>query len=459
MKIKKSSLKLNNYKSNLSMSTPFILSLCIAFALFCSSMLGLQVFGISLNKIGLLPLELYGLYHIFHVKKGKIQGNRYIKAFIVLYMIQIIGSILSLASRDYISFLEWEDRLVNNAVQYLFIYFPIAFFVFSYSNKKALFSSFKSIMIKICRFHAIYVLIQFVLWNTISINITDILINQMFSHIFGSYGVAYGNTGTQIFLRITGLNSDAAFLSILMLIGYCFDKNKVYKILYFASTIFAVSRVGMFSIAMLMCIELFLYLVKHRHGIKQKVIIRSFIGVVILLFPVIVVYNNSPSVQNYINLLFGRILTIFNSDADIYGTGRHMSYPFLSIYSWFFDLNIIERLIGVGIRTEGLVFNHSQYIASFFDFNRTMLTSAWAIECDFASILLGNGIIGMLVYLYLYIQLIKSKDMSLILLGIGLLVFGIMYDVFISTIVQTTLIFIFAYRGDMLCAKKQVQSH
>lgn len=92
-------------------------------------------------------------------------------------------------------------------------------------------------MIKICRFHAIYVLIQFVLWNTISINITDILINQMFSHIFGSYGVAYGNTGTQIFLRITGLNSDAAFLSILMLIGYCFDKNKVYKILYFASTI------------------------------------------------------------------------------------------------------------------------------------------------------------------------------------------------------------------------------
>lgn len=136
-----------------------------------------------------------------------------------------------------------------------------------------------------------------------------------------------------------------------------------------------------------------------------------------------------------------------------------MSYPFLSIYSWFFDLNIIERLIGVGIRTEGLVFNHSQYIASFFDFNRTMLTSAWAIECDFASILLGNGIIGMLVYLYLYIQLIKSKDMSLILLGIGLLVFGIMYDVFISTIVQTTLIFIFAYRGDMLCAKKQVQSH
>ena len=68
MKIKKSSLKLNNYKSNLSMSTPFILSLCIAFALFCSSMLGLQVFGISLNKI---TFRVIWFISYFSCKKGE----------------------------------------------------------------------------------------------------------------------------------------------------------------------------------------------------------------------------------------------------------------------------------------------------------------------------------------------------------------------------------------------------
>ena len=65
----------------------------------------------------------------------------------------------------------------------------------------------------------------------------------------------------------------------------------------------------------------------------------------------------------------------------------------------------------------------------------------------------------MLVYLYLYIQLIKSKDMSLILLGIGLLVFwDNVRRVYIYNSTNNFNI-IFAYRGDMLCAKKQVQSH
>lgn len=417
-----------------------LLTMCIVIAVFCSSVVGLQIFGISLNKIGIIPLEIYGIFYIFFKHKILVRKNGFL--LLSLYLVLILGSLLSFIFRRYYGIDEWADRLINNIVQYLLIYSIVVLFVFTYDNKKVLYLNFRKILVNICRFHVIYTMIQFVIWNIIGINITDLLFNDLFSNIFGGHFIPYGNTGSTIFLRITGLNSDAAFLSILMLIGFCFDKSIIFKLLYFMATVFSVSRVGMFSIGFISFSYAMIQLYKYRNAIKKKYMVYTVFSMFFLTIGFFLLYSNVDSIRTYVDLILSRIMTIFDSSADVYGTSRHMMYPFYAFYSWLFDLNIIEKIIGVGIRTEGLVFNYSPYISSFFDFNQTMLTSAWAIECDYASILLGSGLIGIILYIMIILYMKKSRDISVRYFALGLLVFGLMYDVFISTIVQLTLIFV-----------------
>ncbi|MBR6450645.1 MAG: hypothetical protein IKS96_12015 [Fibrobacter sp.] len=401
-------------------------------------MLGAQIFGISLNKIALLPLEIYLFVRITSTHY-KLHLTKLKRNLILWYITLMLSSALALTRQEQLY--GYEEKLIFNLIQYIAIYFPILLMIDVIKNP---FNQFKKAIIIVSQINSIWAIVQFILWYIFQIDFNEFFFSTCLKGLLGTEWTAWNFEAGALAMRATGLNRDPAFLAILMVLGFTFTKSNLWKSIFVFSCICAMSRVGMVSIAASLLFSLF-----RREGsnialFKTKSLIKilAIISLVIIVF--LYLYNTIEIVQFQTDYTLTRfsILKMDSNTGDVSGTTRHIMYLPLSILT-FCDFPWLEKLFGVGPRIGGTALAFNDSVKSVIELSAGMQKNAWAIECDFAEILLGSGLFGfILYYINLYILFKKNKaDKGKQTSIVGLFAFGFMYCVGFNTLMNLYLIF------------------
>lgn len=420
-----------------------LLFTCIFIAVLFSSMLGMTIGGISLNKIALLPLEIYLLYKLVVKRETGLSPDMY--PLILFYLVQLIGSWFALVSfKDGFMYEGFQDKLVKNIIQVVFIYTPVVISIGTLENKTAVYEYLKKAVVYTARFQCAWAILQFLLWNINGFDLNGFLFVDLLKGAFGeSFRSVLLYIDGRLQIRAVGINYEAASFALIMLLGTCFEKRTIIKFFYLFACLLGMTRTGVVAVGVVLFAQLLLYIRKNIKKDAKKTIRQLIIllGCGIVLF--LILYICSESIRVQVNNVIDRFLNMQDDD----GSDRHIMYPIYCVYSWLFDLNTLQKLFGFGARVSGLVFVRSPYVSSIMSFYPTMLTTAWDVECDIAATLLGNGIIGFVSYLLIIYKLVTCEKEDVFCFGAGVFIYGFMYNTFQNTLVQIVLILLFASVG------------
>ena len=398
------------------------LSITMFIAVFFSSMLGAQLFGISLNKLALIPLLIFLLFNFRQLKLYKATIP-----LLIFFVISIFSSIIALTADYANNYSTYKKELIMNAIQVLIFYIPLVILLSKYKDKKMVSFSLKKSILITCKIHVVWGLMQFILYTFLHIDI-----NGMFLNIF--YGkateIAMTNLGSiGIFIRPTGLTNDPAFFGLVLVLAILFEKKKYSKLFIFLMACIAMSRVAIVVI-------IFIYLMRIVTG-ERKLIINKGTAIIFASVTIsIIVLLCIPVTRNHAVGLLSRFANIASA-SKIDGTSRHVLYIPNTFRILFEKFDLLEFFIGAGPRQSGTIIYNSFIMDDYLV--EGMRTNTWVAETDVAELLLGYGIIGTSLYLIslfsLYNKFENSKGFIF-----GMLLFGIMYNVSGSTLFLIVLI-------------------
>lgn len=400
---------------------------CIYFAIFLSSIIGVQIGGISLNKMALIPLEIILLlqpnlqYQIKNVKRNRMH-------LVMWYCIAIfasLGGFLFAENVAYIYKADIEKKELYQVIQSLLIYIPIIVLIPNKIKKRDTKIIIKDAFIITARIQTIWAIIQFFLYYVLSFDLNKWLFVDVLKNASEQW-TRFNNIGGVILLRPTGLNQDAAFLGILLIVGSIFDTSYIWKILYVLVGILSFSRATLITMLALLAYRLYKKIRGKLIIIRLNNILKILIvfGLILIVFGYL--YVNVPFINTQINRMILR-LTMISSGQD--GTAKHMSYPKVATEIYLFNMPIYTKLFGIGLPITGVAFNaFSNYIDSF-TMGVGYIDRVWTIECDYATTLIGTGIVGLFIYYSFYLKLYKNtRDLHIKELIICIVIYGVMYN-------------------------------
>ena len=305
------------------------------------------------------------------------------------------------------------------------MYIPIILFVSKYDKEYSISDKFFKYLIYIARFHAIWIFAQFVIFYASGVNITSVIYDDWLGGITGLNWNSFVY-GSSVVLRAAGLNQDPAFASYIMTVGFIFDRNSKFRWMYIVAPILAQSRTGFLAILVIAIYDIF-DIKKIINGIKLNY--KRILPPVLILVILVILLKTNHTVQTQFNSIIYRIQDIFSVSNQDISTTRHSSYPIIAIQCWAGFKNYLYILLGVGPRASGLaLLNFVQRNRVNFEFTKGMLNNVWAVECDFAEILLGYGIIGLILYYLNLVKIFLIKNKRIKEFAVAMILIGFMYD-------------------------------
>ncbi len=409
---------------------------CVYITVFLTSMAGATVGGISLTKIAFIPL-MVALVTELKFKKVIYKPE---KKLLLYYVVIILSSLWGLIKQKLFVFDTYENKLIMNIVQFLIIYIPICRMLSGSRNISEYSRWFREAIVALAKVNCVWGMVQFAFWSFAGIDFNQLVFTDILHGVFGTQWTVYNqsvSTGVLIRnLRVAGLNFEPACFSFVLLLGYIMDEKKWHKILYVFVIILSLSRAGI----VVACCIILLDFIKTSRRLKKATLQRVTIGacggmIFLVLISKLTIFDN---IKNQFQVLLERFLMIGSASAGD-GTYRHIMYFFWALRSWILDLGPIQKIIGVGHRVSGVVFSSNASMQALLQ--ESMLNRAWAIENDFADVLLGTGIIGIcLLYSFWYcIYRVCSEKIKRVIQM--LIIFGLLYNVSIWTF--TNLIFLY----------------
>lgn len=415
-------------------------------AVFGSSVVGATLFGISLNKMALLPLEIFLILENGKNTKFCIHGRQ--KYLVWWYVISCGGSLSGIAF-SIIHNTQVTDELIRRAgfqvFSYIFLLGPIALMIWNSQYQYKYIFCFKKAFIWTARIQAMWGIMQFLLMQTIRFDLNGIVLEKMFEGTWTQYS-NIANSSVGVVMRVTGINHDAAFLGLLLLIGFILESKPLYKTLYVVCALFALSRVALVSIVLVVFYQLVINIKRNKlnYGKLKSLVKYGVIGIIIFII-FFKIYTEAPAVQKQIIRVIERFSTI-STGAD--GTSRHSGYPIAMLQLELQHIPLIQKLIGVGNQCGGILMSYYSEYLQWLGLSTSMLKLdyVWSVESDIASVFLETGIIGGFLY---YIFLCKSffsarTDERKRTLVIGIVIFGIMYNMAGGAFIQLVYISLLA---------------
>lgn len=399
------------------------LRVCVFIMVFFSSIVGGQFFGVSLNKVCMIPLILYLIAHskncLFKKSLFPLAG---------FYLIGAFSAIVSLIA-PYADDIEgYVSRSVFYAIQMVILFIPMLILLSGSEKKDAILDYTVESVVLTSRINIIIVFLEFVSYFIVDVTFA----NSLLGLIYGiDNAVALINLpGIGIFLRPAGLNMDPAYLGIILVFGFLFEKNTIWKMLGFAAAACAMSRS---SILIIVLLAIFSYVKKN--GIRK--IKPKYIAITVLCIVAVgVAVQSIPSLSSQITGMLSRLHLGNEMKSEDVGTMRHMLYIPKSIEVFLFHYNPIQQLIGFGPRLSGTIIAQANVMNSYL--NPEMFHTAWTIECDIAELLLGYGLIGFVLYYCCIFKLRRIRGYGKMLFLV-LFLYSIMYDISASTYAQFVL--------------------
>lgn len=400
------------------------LKFTIFLAVFFSSIIGLSFFGISANALFALPLLLYLI--IDAIKDGTMQMyiSKVASNLIIWYLIVIISSLYGLYYIDVNKKKLLDDAVATNIifiVQIIFVYIPMIILLLNSKKKLEISQMIKKSILLTAKINVLWVFLQFIFENTNNFDLNNWLFVKVLGQ--GSDWTSYSNLMNQgVLLRPTGLNRDSAFLAIILLFGFVFDENKFMRAFYFFAIIISFSRSGLFAF---LAVIAYFFLYDLMDGkIQGKKLINVIFTFVMSILVFYIAYKNILVIQNQVDRMLQRLSTI-STGSD--GTSLHMMYPLsaLVVVSKYFPIGAMS--FGIGPKISGVAFSIFSSKLKL-PMRLYMLNNVWAIECDFATVILGSGIIGAVVYYILWYRLYKNGNKLEKAYVFAMVIMGLMYN-------------------------------
>lgn len=391
---------------------------------FFSSIVGGQFLGVSLNKVCMIPLILYLL---LYSKKFSLRKSLFPLA--GLYLIGALAAIVSLTAPYATNIDGYVSRSVFYTIQLLVLFIPMLCLISGSKRKEEILQSTIDSIVLTSRINIVVVFLELASFFVVNESLTNNIL-KLFYGIDNAAALIW-LPGLGVFLRPTGLNMDPAYLGIILVFGFLFEKNFVWRILSFAAVACAMSRS---SILIMVVIAVYSYI--KTNGIR-KIKPRYFVIATACIIAVVYAMVAIPSVNSQITGMLSRLHIANEMKSEDVGTMRHLLYIPKSIEVFLFQYNPIQQLIGYGPRLSGTIIAHANVMDVYL--NQEMFHTTWSIECDIAELLLGYGIIGFGLYYYCIFKLRKIKGYGKMLFLVFFL-YSIMYDISASTYAQFVLI-------------------
>ncbi len=401
-----------------------------------TSMAGASLGGVSLTKIAFIPLMLV----LFMEFKPRVTVYKPVKKILLYYILIIVSSFWGLTKRNMFLFDTYENKLIMNILQYAIIYLPTCLLLAGSRYIDDYKEFFKKAMVVLAEINCIWGIIQFAFWTFGRIDFNSLVFIDILHGRFGTQWTTYSQTiGSSILiknLRVSGLNFEPACFCFILLLGYILDDKIWHKVTYILVIVLSLSRAGI----VVACFVVFLDMIKTIKKLNRRLLQKIVFGGIIISITLLILSKTAigNNVRNQMQVLFARFSLIRTASAGD-GTYRHIMYVFWAIRDWVLNLGAIQKIIGVGYRVSGIVFSNNVLMHSMLQ--ESMITQAWAVENDFADVLLGTGVLGIyLLYSFWYsVYKICNENVKKIIKMI--LIFGVFYNVSIWTF--TSLIFLY----------------
>lgn len=442
--LKSEVMQLSNEKKHFS-----LLGGCLLIAVFGSSIIGAQIGPISLNKIALIPLLIYLICACLINNTRYIQVKYINKDQIYWYLVCIFSCLVSLfRSNIGQEFKGYYSNSINYLIQIVLFYIPLILLIAMYPQKRLLIIKFKNALIFTCRIQMIWALLQFILYTGINYDLNQ----QILVNVLGGLGrETWTNflwNYTPPVLRISGLNYDGAFLGYFLLIGLIFDEKRIFKVAYLAVILISMQRSALLGAAFVAIFFMLNRLINlHKHT-SIKPIVKYVLLLLVLIVIFLVVLNKVTVVNDYFTKFMSRFDFLQGSSSSV-SSQRHMLYLPYAIKT-LFSIDPSVFLIGIGPRSSGIALTLNISNLSSLVLSPAMYVNAWAIECDFAELLLGSGLIGTIFYYLTCYSVYKKGTIQIKLYIVSLVAIGFMYGFSHLTITHLLLMFAYLYEKTRL---------
>lgn len=411
-----------------------IIELALKIAVLFCTFNGTEIFGISLNKICLIPLYIALILKMLYNHKA-LQVNKD-NIWLIFVFFAALSSLLALTNDPLKYYGDYDKKLIFYFIQCSFIYIPMMILFSSCCEKNKLKEYLINAIVLTARIQFIFSVIQVISWFIFSFDVGEWLSALLYPVVTvnstENWSCLYPQ-GNVILCRPTGFNSDPNFYTIVILLGMVLEKKIYIKFMYLVMIFFSGTRSGIIVVLLLCLVKLISGVRTKRIKTKKIIKITAIISFCVIAF--MTGYSSNSSFQNIVDEQAGVMISRFDitdtSNMSL-STQRHILYYPYGLNIYIEDLNIIQKLIGAGPRTSGSIMQNDTSIATKLRFNYDF---TWSLECDVMELLLGYGIIGFCLYYYNIIKLLQKekiyKDIFLVILFDG-----IMYGISSTTVVN-----------------------
>lgn len=430
--------------------------LCLFIAVLLSSMLGAQIYNISLNKLALIPLEIIFIFKYCIKKKISLTTNQ--RLLLLLYLEWIVSSLIGIIYSAVINSSVLFNKNISQIIQIIIIYVPLTIGTWEYSKKYNIKAYFEKYVVIVARIQASWAIMQFLLYYIVHFDLNYFVFSSLFGGILGGgqSWTRFSNLSTStngIMLRVSGLNRDAAFFGLVLFVGFIFEKQVLWKLIYLFCTAISFSRSTMVTILFIMIFKSLIIIKPTKGKLRNPKRILKYCTIICMaIFSFIIIYSRNEFIKNSMHRLLERFSTI-TTGGD--GTGRHMGYFSAAVNVWAFYVPLILKLFGLGGTVGGTLLSVYSYTVKTLDLSEASLV--WAIESDPPNLLLGVGIIGFILYYLFSIKcaINNKKDKSIMILIFAILIFGLMYNVAINTYSQLIYIYLYCMSNEKVRTKNE----
>lgn len=364
--------------------TRFENKLIYAFALTCS-MNALMIFGISISNYILGALLIY---HIIKYRYNLILNfNTQTGRFSLFFTISIVLSIfLSLSLLP----LDWIKNSISCGLK----------FILAFGYLFILQPSIKINDIRNTFFDGFYIgaIVQ-LLWGFLQVILYfgfHVILNEViFKNILNITQYNWASFIDGNIIRMTGLGWEPANFALVIIIGYIlalkYKGQKIIALLFLIALLLSTSRSGYLAMAAVFVFQIF----QSSFNINKKININLYktIEIVSILFLMTFIFVKfSVQISNRIQIIqsqFLDVITNFNPESS---TAIHTSY-YQDVIDIMRQIPIINVIFGAGYFSTGYYYSQ---------FNSVLLSRlsliGWNPESDFITLLLGNGLVGIVIY-------------------------------------------------------------
>lgn len=280
----------------------------------------------------------------------------------------------------------------------------------------------------------IWLVLQSVFWIMQRVSLNTLL--------FGTnYSVENGGV-----ITLTGLSWERADTVLVFAVATVFSSNTYIRLICLLGTLLTTSRSG---ILMLACIYLYEIYIKIRNGdlkiekkVKKRYIIAWIFAVLSAMILCFVESNLLQFVIGKIQYIYTRFTYLFLriNDYSSNTTDLHIQY-FLWLPETLLNISPLQVLLGCGTRISGWAYTNRYAIMS--------TIGPWSVESDFVSLMLGNGLLGILLYYtMLYKGFMINKDKKIRAFIIMITLVGFSYQMYTSTVALMIIILCFIKKNN-----------